>query len=34
VNPGDKMVLGSAAAGFAMVFVGGVWDGPANQPKP
>jgi 3-oxoacyl-[acyl-carrier-protein] synthase III len=33
VQPGDKMVLGSAAAGFAMVFVGGVWDGPTNYPK-
>lgn len=33
VKPGDKLVLGSAAAGFSMVFVGGVWDGPANTPK-
>lgn len=33
VNPGDKIVLGSAAAGFSMVFVGGVWDGPANKPN-
>jgi 3-oxoacyl-[acyl-carrier-protein] synthase-3 len=33
VKPGDKLVLGSAAAGFSMVFVGGVWDGPVNNPK-
>jgi 3-oxoacyl-[acyl-carrier-protein] synthase-3 len=33
VKPGDKLVLGSAAAGFSMVFVGGVWDGPASTPK-
>jgi len=33
VQPGDKMVLGSAAAGFSMVFAGGVWDGPPNHPK-
>jgi 3-oxoacyl-[acyl-carrier-protein] synthase-3 len=30
VKPGDKLVLGSAAAGFSMVFCAGTWDGPAS----
>ncbi|HEY3500087.1 MAG TPA: 3-oxoacyl-[acyl-carrier-protein] synthase III C-terminal domain-containing protein, partial [Polyangiaceae bacterium] len=33
VKAGDKIVLGSAAAGFSMVFAGGVWDGPTSTPK-
>lgn len=33
VKQGDKIVLGSAAAGFTMVFAGGVWDGPTSTPQ-
>jgi 3-oxoacyl-[acyl-carrier-protein] synthase-3 len=33
VKPGDKLVLGSAAAGFSMVFCAGTWDGPASVAK-
>jgi 3-oxoacyl-[acyl-carrier-protein] synthase-3 len=33
VKAGDKIVLGSAAAGFSMVFAGGIWDGPPSTPK-
>jgi 3-oxoacyl-[acyl-carrier-protein] synthase III len=29
VNPGDKIVLGSAAAGYSMVMATGEWSGPA-----
>lgn len=33
VKAGDKIVLGSAAAGFSMVFAGGVWDGADSKPQ-
>lgn len=32
VKPGDKLILGSAAAGFSVVTAYGEWDGPASLP--
>ncbi len=32
VKEGDKLVLGSAAAGFSMVFSAGIWTGPSVGP--
>jgi 3-oxoacyl-[acyl-carrier-protein] synthase III len=32
VQPGDKVALGSAAAGYSMVFAMGEWTGPASTP--
>jgi 3-oxoacyl-[acyl-carrier-protein] synthase-3 len=32
VAPGDKFVLGSAAAGYSMVMATGVWSGAAHEP--
>jgi len=32
VNTGDKLVLGSAAAGYSMVMLTGEWTGEASSP--
>jgi 3-oxoacyl-[acyl-carrier-protein] synthase-3 len=34
VNVGDKVVLGSAAAGYSMVMLTGEWTGPATSATP
>jgi hypothetical protein len=34
VNVGDKLVLGSAAAGYSMVMLTGEWTGPSTSPAP